>query len=282
VFFAPRFAVSRPQAIYLAAKNIKSNPAVAKEAGLDFLALGGVAMAIMGLAKLAGGDVGWDPEDSDFGKIVLGNVRIDVFGGMLQPARLAAIMFAQIQGRMGLLKKEDPETGEMMTRATKVDITEALWRYLQYKMSPTVQIPLELARGKDVVGKPVGVGESFGRKLVPIIFQGAWDQAKQGKFKQMIWTVPAEFFGAGINVYEDESQSADIKRIYKAADYRPSGPRYPSWVKHKVKAEYDIIFGQKMAQGIRDYGITEKEDLQELASEIRAEMLDEIPEEEEK
>jgi hypothetical protein len=278
VLFAPRFTVSRFQTPAALAKNIKQNPRVAKEIGKDFIGLGALAAAVMFLAKMAGADVGDDPEDADWGKLIIGNTRIDLFGGFLQPARLGALLYYQAAGRAGLLKKVDPETGEIKVRDAKVSFKDALFRFSQYKLSPPVQLAFELLEGKDVVGKPVSPPESVIRKMVPIVAQGAFDTVKQGKVKESLFTVPLEFFGAGVNVYENEMQAPDIKRVLNNADYTPSPPRYPEWVKHKVKAEYDIVFGQLMASAIRAEGLTDKEDLQDAAAEIRKEMLSEIPE----
>ena len=278
VLFAPRFTVSRFQTPWALKTAIQTQPRVAKEIGKDFAGLGMLALSVLALGKLAGADVGDDPEDADWGKLIIGNTRIDVFGGFLQPFRLGALFITQAAGRAGFLTQEDPETGEISTREAKVSFKDAIWRFSQYKLAPGVQLVLEGLSGKDVVGKPTGIPEAVARKLIPIVAQGAYDTVKQGKVDELLWTVPLEFFGAGVNVYEDESSAPDIKRILKAINYKPSKPKYPSWVKHKVKAEYDIIFGQKLAQGIRDFGLTEKADISELASEIREEMLDEIPE----
>jgi len=281
VLFAPRFTVSRFQTPATLVQNIRKNPKVAKEIGKDFAAMAGWAALILGLAKLAGAEVGDDPEDSDFGKIVIDNARIDIFAGFLQPIRLVLAGIYQSLGRAGVLKKVDPETGEIKERKAKADISEAFWRFAQYKFAPAVQLPLELIRGKNVVNQPTGAAEAVVRKMVPIVMQGAYDSIKSGKANQLLWATPLEFFGFGTNAYNDELQAADIKRVLKAADYSPSGPKYPDWVKQdgKVKEEYDIIFGQRLASEIRVLGLTEKDEIKDIAADIRKEMLSEIPEE---
>jgi hypothetical protein len=281
VFFAPRFAVSRFQTPATLVTNMKKNPRVAKEIGKDFGAMAVFGATILALAKLAGADVGDDPEDADFGKIIIGKTRVDVFGGFLQPLRLILAGVYQGAGKAGMLKKVDPETGEVKQRKAKMDFMDALWNFAQYKMSPAVQLPLELLRGKNVIGQPVSPAEAVARKMVPIVVQGAYDAVIKDKDPvRAIWTTPLEFFGAGVNAYDDELDSGDIKKILKNAGYNPSPPKYPDWVKEdgKVKEEYDLMFGQLLASEIRMNGLTEKDEISKAAKRVRKDMLREIPE----
>ena len=82
------------------------------------------------LAKLAGAEVGDDPEDSDFGKIIIGNTRIDIWGGIQQPMRLL------MTGAIQILDKTP------YVESTKnIDVMDALHRFVS-KSYPNSQIAI--------------------------------------------------------------------------------------------------------------------------------------------
>ena len=60
---------------------VKLHPFVRQQALKSLLAFGATEVTILGLSKLAGADVGTDPKSSDFGKIRLGKLRLDITGG---------------------------------------------------------------------------------------------------------------------------------------------------------------------------------------------------------
>ena len=91
LFFSPRFAVSRVQAPAYAISNLIKQPELRAEMMRQWLAVAGTAFTVLALAKANGAEVGDDPEDSDWGKFVIGNRRYDIFGGMVQPLRIIAL-----------------------------------------------------------------------------------------------------------------------------------------------------------------------------------------------
>lgn len=102
--FAPRLIASRVKMLN-PAYYIMAPPMVRREALKSLFAVAAVGNTVLQLAKMAGAEVGTDPNSSDFGKAVIGNVRIDPWGGFQQyivaANRLIRPGFAKIPGFEG-------------------------------------------------------------------------------------------------------------------------------------------------------------------------------------
>ena len=88
LFFSPKFQMSRLQ---LGKDLVTSDPAVRKIIAADAAAFVGTGLLVLSLAKAGGADVELDPRATDFGKIRIGNSRVDFSGGILAacPVRCA-------------------------------------------------------------------------------------------------------------------------------------------------------------------------------------------------
>jgi hypothetical protein len=84
-FFSPRFIASR---IQVPLDLITSTPAVRKVIARNLIAFVATGLGVLTLAKLAGAETENDPRSADFGKIKVGNTRIDFWGSYLPYARL--------------------------------------------------------------------------------------------------------------------------------------------------------------------------------------------------
>jgi hypothetical protein len=163
--FAPRLIASRLQLLnphyYWAA-----NPVIRKEAMKSLLAVVGTGVALGQLAKLAGAEVSANPTSADFGKIKVGNFRLDPFAGFQQYAVLAArLLSGQVQSTT---TGNTYNLGEKFGRPTRLDI---LGRFVEGKANPLISFATGLLRGKDFVGKPFDVPEELASRLTPIYLQ---------------------------------------------------------------------------------------------------------------
>lgn len=163
--FAPRLIASRLQMLnphyYWAA-----DPTVRKEALKSLLAVTGVGTTLGQLAKMAGAEVESTPTSADFGKIKVGDIRLDPFAGFQQYAVLAARM---IKGEVESTTTGNTyKLGEKFGRPTRLDI---LGRFGEGKANPILSFITGLLRGKDFVGKPFDVPEEMASRLVPIYLQ---------------------------------------------------------------------------------------------------------------
>lgn len=195
VFFAPRFAVSRFQLLYSPFKNIK-DPIVRKEIAKDFLAFGVTGMTVLGLAAAAGAKVGTDPESPDFGKIVLGNLHLDIWGGLQQPMRLMMQPVLAGLDKAGLHESKPP-----------VDLLDAGRRFLSYKLAPSVTIPITLLTGKNVIGQPEEASETLLRSITPLLAQDMFEAFEDSQSLTQAGAAGAlSFVGVGVSTQKPKKK----------------------------------------------------------------------------
>ncbi len=185
IFFAPRFAASRFQTPFALVKNWR-NPRIRKEIAKDMAAVGGVGITVLTLADLAGADVTFDFDSADFLKVKIGNTRIDFGAGFQQPLRLLMQIGAS------------PFKAKIEWGKAPLDLIS---RFTQYKTSPGITLPLELATGRTIIGQPTTVSESLARAVVPLAFQDILDAYKAGGIDRAALSTGLEFFGVGVNTY---------------------------------------------------------------------------------
>lgn len=156
VFFSPRFSMSRIQLPFEIFRHWK-HPNVRKEIAKNTIAFTSMVGTTLFLASLAGFRVGIDPEDSDFLKIIIGDTRIDILGGLQQPMRVMILALLKTLDTAGAFKmKKD------------VDLYNAVARFVRYKFSPAISMPLELMQGKNAIGQEVDVLDTFTNNITPL------------------------------------------------------------------------------------------------------------------
>ena len=198
LFFAPRFAVSRfqtPYKLYQYWDMPRVRAAIAKDLGKT-LAAGTTTLA---LAKAAGAEVGMDPRSSDFGKIKIGDTRIDIWAGFQQPARLILEVGARGAEKTGAIR---PLRGKQ-----DYDPIDALFRFTLYKGSPIVSTLYEQFQGRSVVGEKLPSGvlprlESAGERLIPMFIADTYDAYKSGGVGRAAWVAPLAVSGIGTSTYK--------------------------------------------------------------------------------
>jgi hypothetical protein len=225
LMFSPRFAASRFQTPYMVIKHW-GQPRVRKEIARDMVRFSATGSMVLLLAYLAGADVQIDdPDDPDWGKIRIGDQRIDIWGGFQQPARLLA--------RMAItpVRPEDDRFGPL----------EALGRFASYKLAPIITVPTQLVTGKTAVGEKIepvklpfserelpGQVETLARSTIPLLYEDIYEAwTLQGPGAGVSTAVLAAT-GVGVSTYRD-SESTMRRKVRKlkeqglfdeAADYR--------------------------------------------------------------
>ena len=114
-------------------------------------------MTLLGLASMLDDvEIGDDPEDSDFLKIIWGDKRIDIWGGFLQPAQL----FARIAMGMGKFVGVVDDKRKWNAR----DAKEELGNFLGNRMSPMANV-INIAYSQ----------ETFDREKIPSVKDAVTD-----------------------------------------------------------------------------------------------------------
>jgi len=199
VFFSPRLMASRVSLmnpVFYA----KLSPMVRKEALKDLLGLAGVATTTLGLAKMGGAEIGYDPRSADFGKIKIGNTRYDIGGGFLQYMRLGAQLITgeHVSSTTGV-KTTVGEGYKPMTRA------EILGRFIGTKESPVASFAMGLLKGKGFAGKKFEVGKEAGLRFVSMVVQDMYDLYEERGLEGLLMASPA-IFGIGVQTYAPNAE----------------------------------------------------------------------------
>lgn len=211
VFFSPRFAVSRIQAPAYAVKNVISQPELRKEMVRQWFALAGTGAVVLTLAAMNGADVGDDPEDTDFGKFVIGNRRYDIFGGLLQPMRLILLSLKATDGAYFNVFTDDK---------INKDIRNEFFKFFEYKFNPVLGI-LHKAMFKEdpLTHKEINWEEDWREQawsFAPITVQTFKEALDEDYSAMEVASVSIpEFFGVGVGVYEKKSKRK-----------KPKAPKY--------------------------------------------------------
>jgi hypothetical protein len=196
LFFSPRLLWSRINLLnpfyYM-----KQTPFVRREALKSLFSFIGFAITILTLAKMAGAEVGIDPRSSDFGKIKIGNTRIDVWGGFQQ--------FARVAGQLISGKYISSTTGKEMTLGegyrplTRADIIQ---HFIEGKEAPVPSFVTELMKGKDITGENINVPKEIALRFIPMVIQDMFDIAQEspGLLPMSLLGI----FGVGIQTYKEK------------------------------------------------------------------------------
>lgn len=203
--FAPKFAVSRVQTPFVMFKYMEL-PRVRAQIAKDFAGFLSVGMTTLALADMAGASVSRDPRDSDFGKIRIGDTRIDIWGGVQQPVRVMIRGILAATDRAGVTGKDLLESDKA------VDPVDLIATFAGYKLGPGVTIPREIITAKTAVGQPTTIPETLGKAATILWIDDVLDAVKSDN--ALPWQIVGglTFFGVGANTFED-SKSKTVKKI---------------------------------------------------------------------
>lgn len=200
--FSPRLASSRLQMVFRPDMYIRGSKEIRKQSLKSLLSLTGFMGSALGLAKMSGADVDLNPNSADFGKIKVGNARLDLGGGLLQPIRLAS----QLMSGEYVSKGKERQLGDTYVAPTRLDL---LANYGVNKASPMGSFLLDILRGKTNVGQPLTVGGETENLFVPMVVQDFKDLMKEDP-ELLPLGLPA-IFGAGVQVYPKKSGLRPIR-----------------------------------------------------------------------
>lgn len=148
-----------------------------------------VTGTLLGLAKLAGGQVETNPTGTNFGKIKLGNSTIDLTGGNASYVRLLAQVITGKQksstGKvtaLGAPIMTTTKTGK--TAKTPFTAPTRLDQFIEYgrdHLSPVVSTLVDWAAGSNVVGQPFSWKQEAYQEFTPLVGQAFYDMYKNDR-----------------------------------------------------------------------------------------------------
>ena len=180
---------------------------------LSFVAAGGVTLAG---AKLAGDALGLNPEigdnpySADFGKIKIGNTRIDIWGGYQQYVRSA---FQFIGGKTVGPTGKVTRVGEGYKPITRFELG---LRFLESKEAPTASLISGFLKGRTFTGEKFDWGKELSQRFIPI-YSSMFLQDLIAVYKdnpELVWMAIPGFFGVGTQTYEAKAKEK-VKRVVR-------------------------------------------------------------------
>ncbi len=174
-FFSPRLLASRlnflnPHYYY------KLDPFVRREALRSAFQLAGTLSTLLALAsQVKGVRVQTDPRNPDWGKIRIGNTRIDIAGGFQQELRLLAQIATGVAISSTTGKKTSLTAGGF-GKPTRLDIAQ---RFFMGKESPIASLVTDWARGSNQIGQKFNWKDAATQRMIPLLAQDSYDLYKE-------------------------------------------------------------------------------------------------------
>lgn len=165
----------------------------------------GIAGVVLGLASLAGAQVGTDPRSSDFLKIKVGDTRYDILGGFQQNLVFA---YRELSGQY-----ENSSTGAItdlnsgnFDSPTRMSILSDL---VQNKENPVISTGSDLLNGTNSLGQPVNPKTELAKLFIPLNLQDTYTLSKSSDPLSALFgaTVPGTL-GVGVSTYGPNTPSS--------------------------------------------------------------------------
>jgi len=203
-FFSPRLMASR-LGLLNPRYYIVAHPFVRKEALKSLFSFVGIGLTTVQLAKLAGATVSGDLRSADFGKIKVGNTRIDPWGGFQQYLVPAA--------RLITGQAVSSTTGKVMTLGKgyrPLTRLEIIHRAIEYKQAPIFSFATDLLKGHTFAGKPISIPKEIGRRFVPMAIQYVYDIMVEDP--NLLPVSLLGIFGVGLQTYKGRGTAFSFKK----------------------------------------------------------------------
>lgn len=247
-FFAPRYMMSRFQLL-----NTTLNPVayynmppgarkIVARSAVRFYGTIGVVMAM----ATALGAVSWDDDDTDFGKIKIGNTSYDLLVGALQPAKLIIkIVHSAYRTKLG----QDNRIGNEFGR----DLQQAGGRFIRGKLSPILSLGADaFVFGDTYVGEEFTWGKGIYSRVMPLIFSEMIQAAEVDGATGMLKTLPS-FVGIGTSTFKRPAERATTeaeKLAQKAANKNFDSEPQTTDSKRKRRIFSELVFRSRSGENV--------------------------------
>jgi hypothetical protein len=212
-FFSPRLIASRIgflNPVYYASL---SGPA-RRQAAEALISTVTAGSAVLWLAsQIPGVDVGLDPRSADFGKIRVGDTRIDIWGGFQQYI---------VNGyRLAVQETKSSTTGEVREQSRDETLSKFLWG----KAAPVPGYAHNLWSGEGPAGQPFHPLKEAGKLFVPLNLQSAHGAYTEGGPGAAAAGFGLGFVGVGNQTYRAEPKEKKSRSLRSGSSDRPKSLR---------------------------------------------------------
>jgi len=190
--FSPRYQISR---VMVPVEFVRATPAVRKMMAKNIVAFVATNCTILTLWVLADDDasVELDPRSADFGKLKVGNTRLDFWAGFQPYFRLVVNLITGI--------RKSSTTGKL----TEVQRDQLLSQFARTKFSPVMGLASDILRGETFMGdelslEPESVREQAFQRLVPMFVQDMIEAVLDAGLAGGLLALPG-MFGVGVQTY---------------------------------------------------------------------------------
>ena len=223
--FSPKFVKSRFDMIFSPVFTDMS-PQVKKEYAKSVLATTAYWVGAMGVGKAAGADINLDLRSSDFGKIKIGNTRVDTLAGIQQPM-VAMIKFLG-NASTSPITGQTTELGVGYRPDTRLDVA---LDFTRTKLSPFAGLVWDAAKGETIKGKKttdelkrLDRDNYLLRMVTPNLISTMADLYKEDPKWMMTLGIPAAL-GEGVQVFDPPSPQRARKSTVHREQYYPDRVR---------------------------------------------------------
>jgi len=197
IFFAPRKIAANMQMLN-PSNYIMADPFVRKQYLKAGLSTAGAWATFAGLAKASGADVSLNPSNPDFGKIKIGDTRLDPAGGFQQ---YLVAMDQLISGqKTSSVSGKTYDLGSKYGLATRKDVAE---QFFANKLNTPVKFAYDLLNASK--SRPFNVTDQAARMFIPIVAQDAIGLAKENP--ELLPGLAPVIFGMGEQTYSQKGKS---------------------------------------------------------------------------
>lgn len=186
-----------------------------EQAAKNWVKIIGISALIMLISNAINKDSAeTDPRSTDFGKIKIGNTRIDFTGGAGSLVTLAARILTNSYKKSTTDEIVQYEPG--FGKKTRLD---ALIEFALGKANPPAGVVINMLRGTDFQGKPVTPGGTAYTAFTPLVLQKIIG-LKDDQSADYILGIILDYLGGSSNSYEDSNIKSNIIPEGKKIDNR--------------------------------------------------------------
>jgi len=207
--FAPKLQFSRIQFPLSILPSVTKSKLVRREAWRELLTFIGAGAGILTMAQLSGAaKVELDPRSTDFGKMQVGDTRLDIWAGYIQYMRFIA----------NLTTAQKKSVGGRIYMANRKETVD---RFVRTKFSPAVGLLSDLIEGETYMGEDMppkstkGIAGQVYERMMPMAIQDMIDGVQQEGLLGGIWS-STSLLGIGVVTYTDEVSKAREKAAKEA------------------------------------------------------------------